>query len=151
MSRVIGGAFVGALISASLISAQTTTQTQTPTGTITVTGPDGTILSTFTPAPQGTVPAIPGQPARDTAQPPKTGTSRIRGRAVATDSGQPLRRATIRLTSPELREVRSTSTDGEGRYEFRDLPAARYTLSAMKNGYVTMSYGARAWNQGGRV
>ena len=49
--------------------------------------------------------------------------------------------------SPTLNEPRSTSTDVDGRYEFRELPAARYTLTAMKNGYVTMSYGARAWNQ----
>lgn len=151
MARVIGGAFVGALISASLLGAQTTTETQTPNGTISVTGPDGTVLSTFTPVPQGTPPAVPGQPARDTAQPPKTGTSRIRGRAVASDTGQPLRRTMIRLMSPEIRDVRSTSTDAEGRYEFRDLPAARYTLTATKSGYVTMSYGARSWNQAGRV
>ena len=70
---------------------------------------------------------------------------------MATDSGQPLRRATVRLTSLTLSEPRISATDAEGRYEFRELPAARYTLTAMKAGYVTMNYGARAWNQPGRV
>src|SRR6185312_11046975 len=32
-------------------------------------------------------------------------------------------------------------TDGDGRYEFRDLPGGRYNLSATKAGYVTVQYG----------
>jgi hypothetical protein len=99
----------------------------------------------------GGIVAEPGQgPARDNTQPEKTGTSRIRGRVIAADTGQPLRRATIRLSSPDLRQGRGTSTDGEGRYEFKDLPASRYTLTAAKNGYVSTSYGARRPNEQGR-
>ena len=163
MSRAIFG-LVALLTSVPALAQQTD---QSPVQTFVIQGPDGAIgigaVSTTSQTPTGTVfvPAqggqgvpvpAPGQaPARDSAQPPKTGTSRIRGRAVAADSGQPLRRTTIRLMSPELREPRSTVTDAEGRYEFRELPAARYTLSAMKSGYVTVSYGARAFNQPGRV
>jgi len=125
--------------------------------TIVIQGPDGaTGVATFqsdvqVPAGVVSIPAKGQAPARDTAQPPKTGTSAIRGRAVETASGQPLRRATVRLMSPTLAEPRSTSTDAEGRYEFRELPAARYTLTAMKDGFITMNYGARSWNQPGRV
>lgn len=149
MSRAIPS-LVALLISAPAL-AQVADQ---PVQTFVVQAPDGSV-GTGTIQVGGTV-FVPSQgqgplPARDATQPTKVGTSRIRGRAIAADTGQPLRRATIRLTSPELRDVRSTSTDAEGRYEFRELPAARYTLSAMKNGYINMSYGARTWNQAGRV
>jgi Carboxypeptidase regulatory-like domain len=160
MSRAIFG-LVALLASAPALAQQTDQSVQT----FVIQGPDGAIGigavttaiqpptgTVFVPAGQGVPVPAPGQaPARDIAQPPRTGTARIRGRAVAADSGQPLRRATIRLSSPEFRDPRSTSTDGEGFYEFRDLPSGRYTLSATKNGYVTMSYGARTWNQAGRV
>jgi hypothetical protein len=33
------------------------------------------------------------------------------------------------------------STDDQGRFEFKDVPAARYTMSASKGSYVTLSYG----------
>ena len=36
---------------------------------------------------------------------------------------------------------RTTTTDASGRYEFTDLPGARYTVMASKGGYVQMSYG----------
>ena len=143
MSRALFG-LVALLLSPSLAFSQAT-------GTVVIQSPDGG--TTFTGVVQGGVPVpAPGQAAaRDNAQPPKTGTSRVRGRVVATDSGQPVRRAVVRLTSPEFRDVRSTTTDVDGRYEFHDLPAARYNLSAMKNGFVMMSYGARSWSQPGRV
>jgi len=145
MSRAVFG-LVALLLSPSLVFGQAP-------GTVVIQSPDGG--TTFTGVVQGggaPVPPPGGQaPVRDTAQPPKTGTSVIRGRAVETASGQPLRRTTVRLMSPTLSEPRSTSTDAEGRYEFRELPAARYTLTALKNGYVTMNYGARSWDQPGRV
>ena len=70
----------------------------------------------------------------------KTGTGRIRGRVLAADSGNPLRRAQIRISSPDILP-KAAMTDGEGRYEFRDLPAGRFTLQATKSGYVTVQYG----------
>jgi protocatechuate 3,4-dioxygenase beta subunit len=91
-----------------------------------------------------------GQPARDRTAPPATGASLIRGRVVAIDTGQPLRRAQVRISAPEIRESRVTTTDAEGRYEFRDLPAGRYNLSAGKGSYVTLSYGQTRPNQPGR-
>ena len=32
-------------------------------------------------------------------------------------------------------------TDGEGRFEFRELPAGRFTMSAIKSGYVSVQFG----------
>jgi hypothetical protein len=91
--------------------------------------------------PDGVVPGAPpgGAPARDQTR--RTGTARLRGRVVAADTGQPLRRATVRLMSPEIRESVSTMTDGDGLYEFKELAAGRYTVSASKGSYASLSYG----------
>ncbi len=80
-------------------------------------------------------------PARDTAR-PQTGTSRIRGRIVAADTGAPVRRAIVRLSAPELRESRSKMTDADGKYEFVDLPAGTYSIFASKTGFVSAALGA---------
>ncbi len=96
----------------------------------------------------GIVPGQPVPPARD--QPPRTGTSRLRGRVIAADTGQPLRKAIVRLSSPDIREGRSTTTDTNGLYEFRDLPGSRYTLSASKGSYVPLSYGQTRPFEGAR-
>jgi protocatechuate 3,4-dioxygenase beta subunit len=80
-----------------------------------------------------------GGPARD--QPPPTGSSRLSGRLVDAATGTPLRRANVRAFASEIRVQRATATDAEGRYEFADLPAGRYTVSASKAGYVDGSYG----------
>ena len=78
----------------------------------------------------------------------KTGTGRILGRVVSTDTGGPLRRAQVRLTAPEI-GVKVALTDAEGRYEFRELPAGRFTLNASKSGYVSVQYGqTRPFEQG---
>ena len=83
-----------------------------------------------------------GVPARD-AQPEQTGTAVIKGHVVAADTGRPLRRAQVRLSGAELRGGRLATTDAEGRYEFKELPAGRYTLSVSKGGYVTLAFGQR--------
>jgi protocatechuate 3,4-dioxygenase beta subunit len=70
----------------------------------------------------------------------KTGTGRISGRVLSTDSGGPLRRAQVRLTAPEI-GVKTALTDADGRFEFRDLPAGRFSLNASKSGYVNVQYG----------
>ena len=78
----------------------------------------------------------------------KTGTGRILGRVVSTDTGAPLRRARVRLTAPEI-GVKTALTDAEGRFEFRELPAGRFTLNASKSGYVSVQYGqTRPFEQG---
>src|SRR5688500_9531362 len=96
-------------------------------------------------AAQAPAAALPGPPSRDPRM-TATGTSTIRGRATAADTGQPLRRVRIRLDGGsefELQESRSTTTDDDGRYELAQLTAGRYQLSASKGGYVSVQYGQR--------
>ena len=96
-------------------------------------------------------PQAPGLPARDGAglAAPATGTGRIRGRVLQAGTGTPLRRAQVTLTG-EQNVQRLVTTDGEGRYEFFDLPAGRFTISAAKGGYLTLQYGQRRPFEPGR-
>jgi hypothetical protein len=72
----------------------------------------------------------------------KPGTSVIRGRVSAADTGRPLRRARVTLRSLEPNVPGQTTTTGtDGRYELTGLPASRYTVSAARSGYLTLSYG----------
>jgi len=93
--------------------------------------------------PQGT--PMPGprmqMPTRDAAAQPATGTGRIQGRVVAADTGVPLRRAQIRIFANEQRVNRMATTDAEGRYQIRDLPAGRYNINVARNGYVSLQFG----------
>lgn len=54
------------------------------------------------------------------------------------------------ISVPGLRPARLVQTDGEGRYEFLNLPANRYTLSVNKAGYVSLQFGQRRPFEGGR-
>ncbi len=79
----------------------------------------------------------------------KTGTAILRGHVVTADSGQPLRKVQVRLASAEIRDGRTTTTDDKGAYEFTELPAGRYIVSASKGGYVQLQYGQlRAFEAG---
>lgn len=71
------------------------------------------------------------------------GTAVIRGRVVSADSGTPVRRAQVRAQAGELRANRLVSTDAQGRFEFKDLPAGRWNLTASKAGYMTLRYGQK--------
>src|SRR5262245_30401680 len=92
-------------------------------------------------------PSAPPQPRpapRDQRQPAQTGTSVVKGRVVAADTGRALRRAAITLTAPELgSETRTASTGLDGQYEIRDLPAGRYTVRVQRSGYLPLQYGQR--------
>ncbi len=89
---------------------------------------------------QGFIQGTPnGQPPRDVR--PAAGRSTIRGRVLTVDTGQPMRRATVRITATELRVPRGTLTDADGRYEFRELPAGRYSINASKTAFIDWSYG----------
>src|SRR6188474_782552 len=70
----------------------------------------------------------------------KTGTARLRGRVMTTETGGPVRRAQVRIMGPDIGSKTAT-TDAQGRFEFRDLPAGRFNLSAAKSGFVTVQYG----------
>ena len=98
---------------------------------------------------QGQRPMGPRTGPRDN-QAPQTGTARLRGRVVGGESGQALRRAIVRLQGQEFREGRVASSDEEGRWEIKDLPAGRYNLTASKGGYVQLNYGQRRPFERGR-
>jgi len=83
------------------------------------------------------------QTARDAA-PPRPGTGSIQGTLVAIDSGRPVRRARVSLTSVGGGAVgQSVTTDDLGVFTFKDLPAGAYTLAASKPGYLDSIYGQR--------
>jgi hypothetical protein len=97
-------------------SAQTVTQTQSPTPSV-------------------------AMPPRDAQQQEKTGTAKLSGRVTASDTGKPLRRALVQATSPDTPQGRSISTDADGRWELKALPAASYRIRVQKGGYVAIFYG----------
>ena len=144
------------------------------------------------PPPRPAQPPAPVQQPRDpTRRPPAdpTGTASIRGRVVTSDTGAPVRRATVNLslipaplatlpngqtaattaatsvqtingaavvtTGPMQGFARphSATTDAQGLFEFKDLPAGAYRLSASPGQfsaqYLGTSYGAKRPNAPG--
>ena len=73
--------------------------------------------------------------------PAPPGTAVLRGHVFAADTGLPLRKAQVRIVAGDLRENRLATKDTEGRYEFKEVRAGRYTISANKGSYVGLSYG----------
>ena len=84
---------------------------------------------------------MPARPLRPGETPPK-GTAVIKGQVLAS-TGTPVRRAQVRAMSMEARGGGVTSTDAEGRYEIKELPAGRYTVTATKGGFVQGQFGQR--------
>ncbi len=99
-------------------------------------------------APQGQTTPVAVQPPRDTrlAEAP-VGTGAITGTVVTADSGQPARRVRVSRSGGEMRG-RTVTTDDSGAFAFTALPAGRYSLSASKPSYVSVSYGQRRPGQG---
>jgi hypothetical protein len=105
-------------------------------------------------AAQDQKPALPQSapgPARDKPAAPKP-TGVIRGFVVDAQTGAPLRGAIVRAgMRPPASASANVSTvfrgeaiaDTEGRFEIRDVPAGSYSLSAMRTGYLPMTYGQR--------
>src|SRR5947209_5392412 len=109
--------FVGAFLTAVLVSAVCSAQ-----------------------APPQLPPGFP-QPPRDTSAQPATATAVIRGHVFDQSNGRPLRKVQVRAFAPELRENRVASTDNNGAYEIKNLPAGRFQLTASKGSFVTLQYG----------
>jgi hypothetical protein len=89
-------------------------------------------------------PRAPG-PVRDGALASvPTGTGLIAGRLVHRgDEKLPVRRAMVALASSNVTR-RMVVTDDQGRFEFSDLPAGRYTLRFSKASYAATMYGAQS-------
>ena len=82
--------------------------------------------------------------AHTSAQTASGGTAVISGILVSdTATPQPVRRATVRLTTGSSESARLIGTDDDGRFVFRELPAASFTLSASKPGFVETFYGSK--------
>src|SRR5262245_24585985 len=67
------------------------------------------------------------------------GTAVLRGRVLNAE-GRPLRRVQIRLGGENIPEGRTASTNGQGKWEVRELPAGRFNLSATRAGYLNLQY-----------
>ncbi len=92
-------------------------------------------------------------PKRDQPPKPREGTGVIRGRVTRADTGEPLRRAQVRVeewSTDNPMGPAATMTDAEGRYELTQLPAGRYQLKASRGGYVEVAYGQRRPFERGR-
>jgi len=75
---------------------------------------------------------------------PSHGTAAISGTIVSDDAdARPIRRARVTCTGPDLARGRTTISDDRGRFAFTDLPAGRYNITATREGWVTMSHGAK--------
>jgi hypothetical protein len=66
----------------------------------------------------------------------------IYGRITTADSGAPVRRAEVRALN-DRGITRLATTDADGRYELRDMPAGAYRITVSKSGFVTVSFGQR--------
>lgn len=70
-----------------------------------------------------------------------TGGYRIAGTVTSAADGHPLARARISLKSAADRHtLRSMVTSEDGRFEFADLPAGKYSLDGAKRGFISASY-----------
>src|SRR5215467_14418469 len=92
-------------------------------------------------------------PARD----PTTGTLKkdecsIAGMVVKLAGSEPLRKATVQLNSADDRTRSiSTSTDVGGRFQLKGIDPGKYSLTIMRNGFVTQQYGQKTPNDPGSI
>jgi len=92
-----------------------------------------------------------GPPPRDAGrgrgQQMTLGTASIRGRVVSA-SGTPVRRATVQATftneNGRGEPPRSVTTDENGSFELRNLPAGRWALRASKTGFIDQQFGQKS-------
>ncbi|HLG59979.1 MAG TPA: carboxypeptidase-like regulatory domain-containing protein [Vicinamibacterales bacterium] len=69
-------------------------------------------------------------------------TASIRGTVTTVDSGAPVRGAEVRLSSSG-RYSRLVTTNGDGRFELRDLPAGEYRMTVSRTGFISLQFGQR--------
>jgi hypothetical protein len=114
---------------------------------VVVRGQQGGSAQPGTPASRAAAQPTRDAPAQQNASAAPTG--RLSGLVLAADSGRPIKRARVSISAAELPGGRSTLTDDAGVFDFTELPAGRYTLSASKDGFISLSYGQRRPLQAG--
>jgi hypothetical protein len=91
-------------------------------------------------APQSSVAS--SQAARDSRAAP-TGTAAIAGVVVAADTGRPVRRVHVTLSSAAPDVMLSATTADDGHFKFSDLPAGAFTLTGSRPGFIDSVFGQR--------
>jgi hypothetical protein len=91
-------------------------------------------------------------PARDTRPVVAGPAAEIAGVIVSDEARpRPLRRARVTVRSPALQLPRIAITRDDGTFEFGGLPAGSYSVTADKEAYVAMNYGASRPARPGRA
>lgn len=81
-------------------------------------------------------------PQRDTRPATAAAAGALAGVVTSDDPGpRPLRRARVTVNGSSLQMPRTVITGDDGTFAVERLPPGRYTITAAKEGYVTMSYG----------
>lgn len=100
---------------------------------------------------QAPTPGQTAQPPTRDQRPATAGSGVIRGQVVDAANGAPIARASVRVFAPELRErAPNVVANDEGRFEIRELPAGKFSVSASKAAYVGGSYGQTRANGPGK-
>jgi hypothetical protein len=85
---------------------------------------------------------------RDNAAKP-VGTATLSGTVMSDEvNPRPLRRVTVTLQAGALEVPKNAVTDDNGQFVFTDLPAATYTLTAQRAGFVEAFYGGKKPGKG---
>ena len=75
---------------------------------------------------------------------PKKDECSVAGMVVKLADGEPLRKASVDLSSMEDRQrTISTTTDASGHFQLKGLDPGRYNLTIGRNGFVTQEYGQK--------
>jgi hypothetical protein len=82
------------------------------------------------------------QQARSRTQRVDPLTAGIRGTVTTADTGAPIRGAEVRLSS-DGRYSRLVMTNGDGLFEFRDLPAGQFRVTVSRTGFISLQFGQR--------
>jgi hypothetical protein len=86
--------------------------------------------------------SVDAQAPRRNAQRVDPMTASINGLVTAADTGAPVRGAEVRLSSRGSYN-RLATTDGEGRFNLRDLPSGEYQLTVSRAGFTSLIFGQR--------
>lgn len=90
------------------------------------------------------------QQPRDSRTGQAAGSALIAGRVITGDlDGRPIRKTLVHLRTDDGRVQRAAITDDAGVFSFAGLPAGRYGLEAVRNGWARIAYGASRPHQRG--